>query len=70
MYREEEGRQAGIPSPPLVSVAKPPHGTRAHRVVRSSDPNRFDSSEGVSVTDGSYSEGLSDNSDLVFYRID
>jgi len=46
------------------------NGDRAHRVVRSSQPDRFDGSEGVAVTDGSYAEGLSDGSDLVFYRID
>jgi len=46
------------------------NGKRVHRVVRSSEPNRFDGASGVSVTDGAYSEGLSDNQDLVFYRID
>jgi hypothetical protein len=46
------------------------NGHRAHRVARSTDPNRFEASDEVSVTNGAYSEHLSDTADLVFYRID
>jgi hypothetical protein len=46
------------------------NGDRAHRVVRSTHPGRFEAENGVAVTDGSYAERLADSSDLVFYRID
>jgi hypothetical protein len=41
-----------------------------HVVYRSTSPDRFDEGSGVAVTDGSYEDGLRDQADLVFYRID
>jgi hypothetical protein len=46
------------------------NGKTAHRVYRSTTPERFDLSAPVSVTDGVYRDGLDRGADVVFYRID
>jgi hypothetical protein len=46
------------------------NGSRRHVVYRSTVPDRFEESSAVSVTDGAYEDGLQDQADLVFYRID
>jgi hypothetical protein len=46
------------------------NGTRDHVVYRSTSPERFEASQGVKITDGSYSEDIDDHAGLVFYRID
>jgi hypothetical protein len=46
------------------------NGERRHVVYRSTDPVHFERVSGVSVTDGAYHDGLQDQADLVFYRID
>jgi hypothetical protein len=46
------------------------NGKRRHVVYRSTDPVHFERASGVSVTDGAYHDGLQDQADLVFYRID
>ena len=64
--------------PPVVSAEKHgdqvtfsiSNGGRQHTVYRSTDPGRFEASSGVDVTDGTYVDRISDDADLVFYRID
>lgn len=46
------------------------NGDRRHVVYRSTDPVHFERASGVSVTDGAFQDGLQDQADLVFYRID
>jgi hypothetical protein len=46
------------------------NGKRHHVVYRSTDPLHFERASGVPVTDGAYQDGLRDQADLVFYRID
>jgi hypothetical protein len=46
------------------------NGDRRHVVYRSTDPAHFERASGIAVTDGAYHEGLRDQADLVFYRID
>lgn len=46
------------------------NGSRQHVVYRSTRPDGFDSADGVAVADGKYEDGLRDQADLVFYRID
>ena len=46
------------------------NGGRPHYVSRSTQPDRFERSSTVRVSDGVYTERLKDRADLVFYRID
>ena len=46
------------------------NGSRDHVVYRSTVPDRFERSTGVAVTDGSFTDAIDDNAELVFYRID
>ena len=46
------------------------NGSREHTVYRSTVPDRFEPSSAVAVTDGSFTDALDDQADLVFYRID
>ena len=46
------------------------NGGRPHYVSRSTQPDRFEPSSVVRVSDGVYTERLRDREDLVFYRID
>ena len=46
------------------------NGGRPHYVSRSTQPDRFERSSTVRVSDGVYTERLRDRADLVFYRID
>jgi hypothetical protein len=46
------------------------NGGRQHTVYRSTDPVQFEPSSGVAVTDGAYVDRVSDDADLVFYRIE
>jgi len=67
-----------LESAPRVAVVKQgdrvffniENGERPHVVYRSTDPANFERATGVAVTDGAYHEGLRDQADLVFYRID
>ena len=46
------------------------NGSRNHVVYRSTVPDRFERSTGVTVTDGSFTDAIDDQAGLVFYRID
>ncbi len=78
------GLNDGMPRPeldessPTVRVSKQgdqvlfhvANGGRPHYVSRSLQPDRFEPSSAVRVSDGVYTERLSDRAGLVFYRID
>jgi hypothetical protein len=46
------------------------NGGYTHYVTRSVTPARFDPSQKVEITDGSYEDRVEDGANIVFYRID
>lgn len=46
------------------------NGGSSHSVSRSNTPHSFDPGNSVRIDNGSYRDSMSDNGDLVFYKID